>query len=260
MRIDTEPGQQAIASQPDAATNTLVRVWALPVGAAAVAKNGLEAKLAPDELLHANRFRKPDDRTRYIVAHAGLRSILSSAYGIDATQQQFGRGPYGKPALVPLSGEPAIRFNLSHSGAFVLVAASTDAEVGVDIEWKSRAVDLDILDAFCSASELDSLAKQSEQQRSEALYRLWTMKEALAKAHGTGLLRSLKEISIDVSASQAIHMFRFSDSSAPWFVQELRVDAGYAAAVACYGAPMAIRAHFAEFRNGELAVAEAGLL
>lgn len=256
MRIATNSEQQAGAATVRPSKPASVDVWMLPITPLAVEENCLERQLDPGELLRANRFRKVEDRVRYVVAHVGLRWILSRIYGIDLEQQRFVRGPSGKPRLAPLPGRPDIRFNLSHSGSLVLIAASSDVEVGVDVELKDTAIDFGVLQVFCSDRELSRLALLPHRVRMDALYRLWTLKEALAKAQGSGLRRPLEQISVDFSLDRPTTAAHLSGDSQEWFAKELAVPSRYAAAVAFSGGPLTVRQFSASFSRGELDVAD----
>jgi phosphopantetheinyl transferase len=60
----------------------LIEVWTLPVSPAVLQDHSLPKLLSSEENLRINRFHKPEDRARYIVAHVGLRSILDQYFAI----------------------------------------------------------------------------------------------------------------------------------------------------------------------------------
>ncbi|MFL6665329.1 MAG: 4'-phosphopantetheinyl transferase family protein [Rhizobacter sp.] len=94
---------------------------------------------------------------------------------------QFVSGAAGKPAVAPPFPHC---FNLSHSDHCVAIAIA-DAEVGVDIER---------LRPMPSAPSLAQWVLHADERRwyerhghdIETFFRLWTLKEALLKAAGTG--------------------------------------------------------------------------
>ena len=101
----------------------------------------------------------------------------------------------GKPYL---SGYPHIHFNLSHSGCRAL-AVFARVETGCDIEQVQQA-DLALAQRFFTRKEYDFIAgQQGSERQNEAFFRLWTLKESLLKAVGTGLSLSLDAFEITIS-------------------------------------------------------------
>lgn len=139
--------------------------------------------LAGDELAQADRFRRAADRTRYIAAHALLRTALSAATGCPPASLTLARGPYGKPFL---PAAPALHFNLTHTAGLVAVALHS-APVGCDAEPADRHVEEGAL-SMMAAEERDWLRGLSPGAvRNRTFIRLWVIKEAFSKALGLGL-------------------------------------------------------------------------
>lgn len=179
----------------------------------------LAAMLSPTERAAAARFRFPRDRTRALVSHAGLRLLLGAYLGVSPESVPLEAGGSGKPRL---AGVNALSFNLSHSGAYAAAVFSRGREVGIDIEQIHPAVAWrDIAGRFFSAEERTWLDSQAS---AEAFFRLWTLKEAVVKAVGTGLAELLDRISV-----------RPGRDAPPWHVRNLDLAAGYAGAVAFDG-------------------------
>lgn len=86
-----------------------------------------------------------------------------------------------------------IKYNLSHSGAYV-VCAVADKEVGIDIEGKREFRD-GIIKRFFSQYEKEwILDSQDTDTKMSRFLRLWTAKEAFAKVTGIGLARSIEKV------------------------------------------------------------------
>lgn len=230
----------------------IFQVWTLPVSPRVIECHSLEEVLSAEEKARTTRFRKPEDRARYIVAHGGLRLILSRFFGIDLASRCFERGRYGKPQLVSTGGCPPIHFSLSHSGDLVLIGVSRDTEIGVDIEAIDPDLDPSVANTFCTFSELDWLTGLPGNQRTRGLYRLWTMKEALAKALGWGAGRPLGDISIDLSSHELPAVSHTGQPEDAWFVREIESSAGYVSALASLSGRMTIRQFSPSFRDGAL--------
>ena len=82
----------------------------------------------------------------------------------------------------------SIYFNISHSGAHGLIALSREGRVGVDVEERRSRDSLPgLVGTVFGPREQDVLAGLEGRRWLEAFLRFWTIKEALAKAWGTGL-------------------------------------------------------------------------
>jgi 4'-phosphopantetheinyl transferase len=78
--------------------------------------------------------------------------------------------------------------SLSHSGSWVALAVGCTAVLGVDIERSPplRALN-DLVSTICTPREAIDMQELPPAAREHAMLRLWTRKEALLKAFGTGL-------------------------------------------------------------------------
>lgn len=98
-------------------------------------------------------------------------------------------GPHGKPYL---DGH-RLRFNLSHSGDWTVLALAWSVELGVDLEHARRVRRRTALLERCfTTAEQARLASGGDR----ALLRYWAAKEALVKAIGRGIAYGLKQIEV----------------------------------------------------------------
>lgn len=135
-----------------------------------------------------NRFQLAPARRHFVLCRAALRSLLCTHLGCDNERLSFGAAKGGKPfALV--DGRPVdVGFNVSHSGRHGLIALLATGQVGVDVEEYVPRRDLDqLIAAVFGPDEQADLAAVSGADRVRLFFRLWTLKEAVAKALGTGL-------------------------------------------------------------------------
>ena len=145
------------------------------------------AGLSEDETGWAQRLCRTSDRNLYVLAHAFMRDILARYLGVAPSDVRFERGPHGKPYLTG-NNRQDLCFNLSHSRDAILLALTSKAEVGVDIEYNEPLDDLmDIAGRFFAPDELAALAAHRGENRVSFFYRLWTRKESYLKACGKGL-------------------------------------------------------------------------
>ena len=123
------------------ATSGEAAVWLADLDAADAGERAL-AVLSEDERARAARFVFDVHRRRFIAGRAWLRGQLGERVGRAAHDVRFEYGPVGKPSL---AGGEALRFNLSHSDRYALLAMAEGAEVGVDIERLRPLSDMDAL-------------------------------------------------------------------------------------------------------------------
>ncbi len=162
--------------------------WARP----AAGHSELLSLLDAGEHARWSRFRRDEDRARYLVAHALARLVLAAHLGTPAAKlgfaavcRQCGGTDHGKPRLRAAGN---IEFSLSHSGERVVLAVARDAALGVDVErLKPRRDVAAVIQAVLSAAEQHVLAGLPAAESALALLRYWTRKEALLKATGDGL-------------------------------------------------------------------------
>ncbi len=146
-----------------------------------------EALLSPDERQRADRFYFEPDRNHFVVARAGLRTLLAGALGVAPREVAFHYHALGKPQLASLIGSE-LRFNLSHSAGVALAVLARGAEVGADIEAVRHSNWAGGIAQRCfSVEEVRELAAQPSDQQDRAFFRFWTNKEAVVKLLGSGL-------------------------------------------------------------------------
>ena len=171
---------------------TQIHVWAALLDQSFSERADCGSILAADEVERASRFHFPKDQDRFIRARTTLRTILASYLQIDPRAVRFDYGRHGKPALTNRQPDPPIHFNLSHSDEVALIAVTRVGPVGVDVERIRSMEDIDeISSRFFSRHEVALLSALRGEEKTEAFFDLWTRKEALMKADGSGLTDAL---------------------------------------------------------------------
>lgn len=139
-------------------------------------------------------IRSTPDAYSYAISHALLRMALSSLVNTHTHtpspgEWQFTAGPSGKPEISPAQNDPDLRFNISHSKDACAIIITQGRDCGIDIENTSRETDyIKIARKMFHTDEVAQLA-ESENIRHD-FFRLWTLREARAKATGEGLANS----------------------------------------------------------------------
>lgn len=181
------------------------------------------------------RLLTPAKQIDFALGRGFLRWVLAAYTGEPPENLSLLTGPGGKPEL---SGHRAA-FNLSHSGAYFLIAASGRGEVGVDIQEIYPISNPARLAArYFSNEENRRLAETPSDEFRKAFFRCWVRKEAYLKGRGTGLKGPIRQVSIvrrpDQEHYQVIHHLRDPDLSS-WTVADLKAPPGCCAAAALSG-------------------------
>ncbi|MHA7840977.1 MAG: 4'-phosphopantetheinyl transferase family protein [Gammaproteobacteria bacterium] len=178
---------------PDLVPGTC-HIWLLPLEQEASAYEDL---LSPQEKARAERFVLPQVRNRFIVAHGAMRYWLGHYTHSMPSAVTVAKMETGKPYLLHY---PHIHFNLSHSQHYALLAVTTIAPVGVDIEMLADNVDSEALvHRFFSSSEQQQFTQLNPDVKKTAFFNAWCAKEAWVKAHGITLADGLQQRNIQWS-------------------------------------------------------------
>ncbi len=191
---------------------TFQKILQLPchcVVAASITSISIDGKLSllsNDEVQRANRFRREEDRQRYILVHALKRYCLSHLLNIDAAQLVFSSGDKGKPFCKNIN---APFFNISHSGDWVLLGVSSQGDVGVDVEVSGRKVSDAVANYALTKKQLIDVNQSNTPHHQFMIY--WTQKEAISKALGLGL--SIDFQTVECSGSLGDSISKHSDET-----------------------------------------------
>lgn len=227
----------AAAAAASADGNCLVP---LPLGVPEAALADMAACLSPAERERAERFRRPRDRRRYLVAHAGLRQLLAQRLGVRPERVALGCNPCGKPELQGRQAGSGWRFSLSYSdgadGGLALCALSRLGRIGVDVEAVRRLDDAESLARhFFSRREYDSYRELAPDERPLGFLHWWTRKEAVVKALGTGLSRAMADVEVSLAPGQPARILSLRGSvvgQGGWRLASIGPVGGRVAAVA----------------------------
>jgi 4'-phosphopantetheinyl transferase len=119
-------------------------------------------------------------RGRQLLADAGARVL-----GTDPSQVVVSRDSSGQPAVQAAAGQAWV--SLSYGPGVLAVAASLLGPVGIDVEGPAEAEVVRLADRWFDAGEATWLRSRPAAEQPREFLLLWTAKEALGKALGTGL-------------------------------------------------------------------------
>ena len=172
--------------------NNRVQLWrARPDAPWPAGWRGLTDLLDDAERRQAGRFRFAADHRAYVLAHGLRRLALAAWLQVPAASLRFGAVAGGQPQLLA----PAHRqvfFSHTYNREAVLVALSSDAAVGVDVESTQGP--------HFSAALLAGFIAQPDVADPD-FYFYWTALEAFWKAAGTGLTQGQPRLHFERSAA-----------------------------------------------------------
>ncbi|MGE5612115.1 MAG: 4'-phosphopantetheinyl transferase family protein [Bacillota bacterium] len=222
-----------------------VHVWHAKLDLTAWNLADQRAILSPDEQQRADRFHHSVDKARYTIAHGLLRILLSSYAGCDPARLRFRSTRSGKPALCEPQSATRFHFSISHSGDLFTCAVTSGGEIGIDIEQVRSDIDFDaIARRFFSLKEAALLNRLHAQEKEDTFFALWTCKEAIAKALGTGL--SLELGDCDVALPPTAGTVTVCTGHSKWHLMRVPLAVGYAAAIAVASESSDLRVHHFE--------------
>jgi 4'-phosphopantetheinyl transferase len=204
-----------------------VDVWWIPLNMSAIKGPELDSALSLEERQRAARFQFPEHATRFRLRHVALRSILARYVEQPPWEIELVTDARGKPRL---AGDASVRFNLSHTGDVALLAVAP-MELGIDVETVRVDLPVEDIARFFTQVERETLREASPgEARARAFFRLWTRKEAVLKADGSGLSSSLDSLNISRCPPGLV---RFPPDRENWWrVEDLNAESGYVAALA----------------------------
>jgi len=199
-----------------------VQVWILDLAGDPHAVAAATALLDTAERERARAFRFDADRRRFVLSRAALRCLLGAKVGVAPTLLRFTRSPAGRPRLLGT----ALDFSFSRSGEWAALAAGAVPALGIDIEAKRLPPGaLDVARQYFAAAEYTRLEGLEGEALRDAFFRVWTRKESVLKARGTGLDEaSLRELVVSLDESPGIEAGAAGEY---WQLSALELPSGY---------------------------------
>ncbi|MCH5197532.1 MAG: 4'-phosphopantetheinyl transferase superfamily protein [Oscillospiraceae bacterium] len=167
----------------------------------------------------ADRYLNVSDKCLSVGAWTLLNAAIGEKSGENVLFEENGK---------PYFENTPIKFNLSHSGNYALCAVS-GGDIGCDIE-KIKEVNMKVAHRFFFKEEIDLLdSLESEAQKTEMFFRLWTLKESFMKATGLGFRLGLSDFCVYFENGSP--RVKQSVDGRNYYFKEYNIEKKYAAAV-----------------------------
>jgi 4'-phosphopantetheinyl transferase len=214
-----------------------LHIWRASLDLPEGKRGRLEGLLSEGERDKCARLVRAADRTRCAASRGSLRVVLAKYLGRDPRTLSLTPGTSGKPGLDGVN--PSIQFNVSHAGDLGLIAVTRGLRVGIDIERVRDVPDVEgILNDFFSPQESAHVRSRTGKERTRAFFRLWTRREAAAKALGIGLFDCFARVELPtpdhVGSGFRVGLPELdtpAGRTGDWWMRDLLPAPGYAGAV-----------------------------
>jgi 4'-phosphopantetheinyl transferase len=206
-----------------------VRAWLVEVDLTAPLEVASAGLLDATELARARRYLRHSDSARFATVRAALRMLLSLHVDADASSLVIETDARGRPAL---ASPEAPDFNVSHSGAFGAIALSATRSLGIDIEEARVSLDWrELARAVFSEADRRTVDATAPGAQREAFFECWSAKEAVLKAHGTGMGAGALTMDSFSVMPRAAERYALSEEAGDFIVCKLAAPPGYVMAL-----------------------------
>ena len=176
---------------------------------------GLEL-LSDAERLRVDNMLSPVDRVLRAARFARRRQLLAEYLGIDPFNVKVTYDERGRPET---SGD--CRFSCSYAGEVFVMALTRGRDIVVDVEKIRNFAEGKLLTRHLSALEIGTLKTMPEHDAVFAASRIWTRKEAYAKARGIGFSLEPRDIVVATSPHPLNWSGRPHGDEHPWCLQDI---------------------------------------
>ena len=168
----------------------------------------LRQQLSTEEQQRGARFLNAEDRHRFLLTRATVRTVLSRYAPVRPQDWSFTANEHGRPAIANRHPQAAgLCFNLSHTRGLIVLGVCRNLELGVDVEnMRERTPSPGIAERFFAPQESATLARLPQEMRHERFFAYWTLKEAYIKARGRGMSIPLNCFNFTFPQQHTIHL------------------------------------------------------
>ncbi len=173
-----------------------IHIWRILLDPSREKTSSNRRVLSQSENRRADRYIRDIDRFRFISGRSAIRTILGQYLNIKASKIKMLTNPQGKPFLKESSN---LRFNLSHSENYAVLAVTKIYPIGIDLEFTHAIKEMNTLVMqYFSTNEIEQYRSLPEDLQIKGFFNGWTAKEAFVKALGKGFSLPLNQFSLSL--------------------------------------------------------------
>jgi 4'-phosphopantetheinyl transferase len=190
--------------------------------------------LSAAEAHRYNAYKSRSAAAQFLQGRGLMRDMLASYLGTAPDQIEVSCQEQVKPMANCSAADLAMpQFNLSHSGAWIVLGADRDRRLGIDIECADRH-EIDTLSTMAdlfTQNERAHLASCLDQSTKAGLFfRLWRCKEGIMKATGRGF--DLAPASFEVLTHDGAFKTSVQAEGQDWHLRQVTLCPGLDCAIA----------------------------
>jgi len=225
-----------------------LHLWWSPLTLNSQQKSVAYSLLNERQLEKYHRRATPELQNSYLAGRYHLFTLLAAYLNCQPNQIKLQYNRLNKPFLAKkLQSEPplSLEFNFTDTNlngqSFALYAFCWNNQVGVDLEARKRAGDLEkIARRRFSKTELDFVSSEPGSLDPEKCLAIWTRKEAYGKARGIGINFQMNQRNL---VGESDYDFTFSDEKHNWRLVQIQPNEDFIACVVHENhAPLSIKA------------------
>lgn len=168
--------------------------------------------LSPHLHPEINRYHRLEDRLARLAARLLIRkALLLLGLSGDGSLGQWGREPLGRPFLRDSSAD----VSMSHANPWAVCAVGINCRIGIDVEL-FRHLELSAVFPYLTPDEKERISQADRPE--EAALHSWSLREAILKADGRGLLAP-EEVVRDIRSLRTA-------AGHPWHLESLEFGEG----------------------------------
>jgi len=170
--------------------NTAIQLYLLPI--AENLKYINKTIIPPTQQKEISRYKFQHDSDKRLLARSFCYEFVQEHYGVP--NFELGFNEYQKPLL---KAALHINFSFSYAKDYVLVGISTAKRIGIDIEYINPTFTIhEVAPEIMCAAELEEFLSYKDKSLDQRIYffKLFSAKESIIKAFGTGLYFNVKKL------------------------------------------------------------------
>lgn len=148
-------------------------------------KEDINTLFSANEIQELNSIKNKRSYTTKKIGLYTVKKIFKQCLGWTENDYTILKNEHGKPFCNRNKG---LKFNISHSGDYIIIGFSAKIDLGVDIEKHKRVCKyMNIANRFFHPLEVENLNKLAEAESEMLFFDYWALKESYVKYVGIGI-------------------------------------------------------------------------